>query len=200
MLFAAGGGCSLVRGWSDLEGPPLVAGPDAAPDGGDTGAAPDCTNVDQARLVACGSPCLDPSGKAVDAVERFSEAMWGCPGKVPFTGRAALCKAGFSPCAASTWTTFARSRKVPPRHAYWVREELFGHLGPNDSCWVDVDATSSRACASGLAFGVCQGAGSDSDGNTCEDYECAGDANNNANDFFGGCLVPGAGVLCCSGS
>ena len=175
----------------------------------------DCNGVGDEVEIACGSPCLDPSGtgKPVAAAQKFSAAIWGCAGSRTFAARSSACNGALKsfPCAAQTWETYrglAKGARVPARK-YWVAEQL-NRGGTSAACYADPKGATSCGTSS---MAVCPAPRSgaeevlDADGNYCAWTLCGyGYDDTTSGDYMGGCgsttklyaaAAATGGTLCC---
>jgi hypothetical protein len=160
----------------------------------------DCNGTSDELEVKCDSPCLDPlgSGKGVAAAQKFSKAMWGCPGVRNFSAARAGCGLGSQACLTDTWIAHIRTLKAKtPTRQYWLADAPNNFDGKDLSCIASPKAFN--ACKPGTGVAVCtDNAGNkDADGNYCDSVTgCSFQSEPGPNDSLGAC-VSTAGTLCC---
>lgn len=191
--------CSLVNGWSDLEG--------TAPSSRDAGERVDATRKDVSLEATtstcvepetgltpqCGSPCLDAKGQATAAVERFTvpgdvpTSMWGCPGTFSFEERDKGCDATHQACRLGSWTALFGAT---PHANYWLTTDVVVSVEDNACTITDHAVIDAEA-----HHGVCANT------TACSFDECAlvvGCVDNPSCSSHVGLIQSAqAGVLCC---
>lgn len=160
----------------------------------------DCNGISDELDLGCGTPCMN--GKlATPAAQKFTDAMWGCPGARTHSGRAGACSVGLkaAPCSGTTWEKYSSligARR--PTRKYWVNEML-GYGGTIGACYADSSLTNCGTSSMSVCPATKTGGSvTDADGNTCNWTNCGYGLNDTSNDYFGGCIGNDtAGTLCC---